>query len=94
MYTCNYVHQKWPIYQEFLTHLADFVLFVYVYKSCPWPKWLLSGMSIYPVVHLSSGPFKWSALYLFTFVSCVCGGGGGGGGRKQETYSTYYIVVV
>ena len=50
----NDVHQKWPIYQEFLTHLADFFVCVYVYKcSVQGQNGSVIGMFIYPVVHLS-----------------------------------------
>ena len=56
--SCNNVHQKWSIYQEFLTHLADFFLYVYVYKySVQGQMAQLIGMFIYPVV-------VWSALYI------------------------------
>ncbi len=57
MNTCNNVHQKWPIYQEFLTHLADFFLYVYVYKCSVQGQ----NGSVIRNVHLSSGPLKWSA---------------------------------
>ena len=57
MNTYNNVHQKWPIYQEFLTHLKP--LYVYVYKCSVQGQ----NGSVIRNVHLSSGPFKWSALY-------------------------------
>ena len=57
----NDVQQKWPIYQEFLTHLADFFLCVYVYKCSVQGQ----NGSVIRNVHLSSGPFKWSTLYIY-----------------------------
>ena len=65
MNTCNNVHQKWPIYQEFLTHLARFFFVcVCIQMFCPGPKWLS-----YQNLHLSSGPFKWSALYFSRYLT-------------------------
>ena len=40
MNTGNNVHQNWPKYQEFLTHLADFFLCVCIQMFCSGPKWL------------------------------------------------------
>ena len=52
--SCSNVHQKWPIYQEFLTHLADF-FFMCMYTNILSRAKIaqLSGMFIYPEVHLS-----------------------------------------
>ena len=61
MNTCNNVHQKWPIYQEFLTHLADF------FCMCMYTNVLSRAkMAVIRNVHLSSGPLKWSALYMYS----------------------------
>ena len=71
MNTCNNVHQKWPIYQEFLTHLANFFyLYVYVYKCSVQGQ----NGSVIRNVHLSSGPL-WSALYMDTLLQSLCGVG-------------------
>ena len=53
--SCNNVHQKWPIYQEFLTYLAD-ILCMYMYTNVLSRAKMaqLSGIFIYPVVHISA----------------------------------------
>ena len=61
--TCNNVHQKWPIYQEFF-----FCMCMYT-NVRSWTKMAqLSGMFIYPVVHLHISAYMFcpdaSALYL------------------------------
>ena len=50
---CVPTHQKWPNYQEFLAHLAGY-LCTCEYTNVPfWDKMVhLSGMFIYPAVHL------------------------------------------
>ena len=51
--SCNNVHQKWPIYQEFFTHLTDFFcMYMYTNVLSRAQMGQLSGMFIYPGVHL------------------------------------------
>ena len=65
MNTCNNVHPKWPIYQVFLTHLARFFFMCMYTNVLSWAKMAqLSGMFIYPVVHLSG-------VHCSNFVSMV-----------------------
>ena len=55
----NHVHLKWPIYQEFLTHLADlFCMCMYTNVLSKAKMAQLSGMFIYPVVHVECTVFK------------------------------------
>ena len=48
----------WSIYQKFLTHLTDFFKARMKANVLSGPNGSFNGN-----VHLSSGPFMWSALY-------------------------------
>ena len=66
---CVPTHQKWPNYQEFLAHLAGYFC-TCEYTMLFWDKMVhLSGMFIYPAVHLCVVHCIYIYIYIYIQVT-------------------------
>ena len=69
--SCNNVHQKWPICQEFLTHRDFFCMCMYTNVLSRAKMAQLSGMFIYPVAHLSGVHCIYIYIYQSSIHDCI-----------------------